>query len=275
MFGTNQIVGRAYFKNAENSLLVTSIFASLQGEGPFCGRPAIFLRLSKCNLACPWCDAFFDYGDWFTIDNLVNEIYKRVPGDGVRGRFGLVVTGGEPSLQSNLVLLLEKLNFSPWEFLQIESNGILVLENLPNYVTLVVSPKCNDNKGVAERYLKPNPQMLTRADCLKFVMCADKDSPYNSIPDWALDWHKDTKRHIYLSPMNIYNKLPEKIERLRQLKEIPGIEARSTVYEVASFWEPGLLDMAANQRNHEYTARYAIDHGLYLSIQMHLLASLA
>src|SRR5690606_25665181 len=32
------------------------IFASLQGEGASAGKPCAFIRLSRCNLACQWCD---------------------------------------------------------------------------------------------------------------------------------------------------------------------------------------------------------------------------
>jgi hypothetical protein len=50
---------------------------------------------------------------------------------------------------------------------------------------------------------------------------------------------------------------------------------RSTVDEVISFWEPGLLNLEANQRNHEYTGQYCVENGLRLNLQQHLYASLA
>lgn len=58
MFGTNQIVGKRHFRDApKDSLFVTSMFFTLQGEGPFAGQPAYFIRLAKCNLACKFCFA--------------------------------------------------------------------------------------------------------------------------------------------------------------------------------------------------------------------------
>ena len=42
-------------------------------------------------------------------------------------------------------------------------------------------------------------------------MEADQNSPYNSIPDWALKWKEQNYgKEIYVSPMNIYSKLPAK-----------------------------------------------------------------
>ena len=50
---------------------------------------------------------------------------------------------------------------------------------------------------------------------------------------------------------------------------------RSTVDEVISFWEPGLLNLAANQANHEYVGQFCIENGFKLNLQQHLYASLA
>jgi organic radical activating enzyme len=41
-------------------LQVKSIFATIQGEGPNVGTPAVFIRLGGCNLACEFCDTSFE-----------------------------------------------------------------------------------------------------------------------------------------------------------------------------------------------------------------------
>ena len=39
-----------------NSLEVVDLWQTIQGEGPFAGMRAIFIRLAGCNLQCPFCD---------------------------------------------------------------------------------------------------------------------------------------------------------------------------------------------------------------------------
>lgn len=293
MFGTNELIGQKYFKDAPaDSLFVTSMFFTLQGEGPYAGKPALFIRLAKCNLTCSFCDTFFDDGDWMTVQEIRAKAYHTIcdywnsksltvpdwvlpPGNvgPVFPRVVLVVTGGEPLLQKNLVNALNELQ-DTFGAMQIESNGT-VNQDIPDHVTLVCSPKCAEKNGVATKYLAPSKLILERADCLKFVMSADSDSPYNTVPEWAHEWRAKTGKSIYCSPMNIYNTFPQKIKLLRSEKGNITMEERSTVDEVISFWEPGLLDLAANQRNHEYTARYCMSHGFTLNLQMHLYASLA
>lgn len=290
MFGANEIVGQNFFDNApKDTLMVTSMFTTLQGEGPYSGLPAFFVRLTKCNLACPWCDTFFDSGDIFTYDQLEDEIDKRInhffngdepdwaqsiPEFKTR-QMVLVITGGEPSLQKNLTGFLERMQHVFYKT-QIESNGILSIP-LPLSTTLVCSPKCLEKDGKAIRYLAPNTKMLKRANCLKFVMCADQGSPYSSIPDWAFKWRDNTGNQIFISPMNIYNQIPQKAKELRaqkQGKEIT-LEERSTVDEVISGWTEGLLNREQNQKNHEYSAKYAIKNGFRFGLQIHLWASVA
>jgi 7-carboxy-7-deazaguanine synthase len=294
MFGTNEIVGQKYFKDApKDSLFVTSMFFTLQGEGPYAGKPALFIRLAKCNLACSFCDTFFDDGDWMTFEEINSRAYhticdywnkqsRDVPEwilpksnlDGL-GPFDcvLVVTGGEPLLQKNL---MDYLNYSKNFFtaMQIESNGT-VNQDVPEHVTLVCSPKCSEKNGTAVKYLAPTKTILERADCLKFVMSAEADSPYNNVPEWAHAWKQETGKEIYCSPMNVYNTFPQKIKILHAEKGNITMDQRSTVDEVISFWEPGLLNLAENQTNHEYTAKYCMDYGFRLNLQMHLYASLA
>lgn len=299
MFGKNEIVGAKYFNKAPTeSLLVTSMFFTLQGEGPYRGKPALFIRLAKCNLACTFCDTYFDSGDWMTfqemevkIQSVVDGYFKGNPpqwakvlykdikqGEELIGKeliqkrkMVLVITGGEPSLQANLQPFLDKLGVE-FENTQIESNGILTLD-LPS-TTVVVSPKCVEKNGVAVKYLTPSESMLKQAHCLKFVMSADRDSPYSDIPQWAHDWAAETGKEVFISPMNIYNREPQKAKAQRLTNET-SLDQRSTVEEVISFWEPGLLDMKANQANHEYAAKFCITHGYTFNMQLHLFASLA
>lgn len=176
-------------------------------------------------------------------------------------------------LQKNCVPLLSHMN-NQFRATQVESNGLIV-QKIPDETTLVVSPKCSEKNGQAIKYLSPKKQMLERADCLKFVMSADPDSPYSSVPDWALEWRERTSKPVFVSPMNVYNSLPQKSKHIRSTTNQISIEERSTVDEIISFWEEGLLDMKANQANHEYAARYCTQYGLILNLQIHLYASLA
>ncbi len=304
MFGTNQIVGKKYFKDAAaDQMFVTSMFMTLQGEGPFRGEPAFFIRLAKCNLDCQFCDTFFDDGDWLTFDQIEERVEETIEQfyvdqgmerpdwtnsttEELSGGYGmsartkytkkkmvLVMTGGEPMLQNNINPFLERMG-QIFAKTQIESNGTQATD-IPAGTTLVCSPKCLEKKKVAVRYLKPRPEILKRADCLKFVMEADPDSPYSDIPDWAHEWAAETGKDIYISPMNVYNSVPLESKKLRLNSNSTTLAERSTIDEIVSFWEPDLLDMGANQVNHEYAAKFCVKHGFILNLQIHLYASLA
>jgi len=238
------------------------------------------------------CDTFFDDGDWMTytqIEEKMSETIldywnKRVPSetapdwavqDGVKNypNIVLVMTGGEPLLQENISMFMDK-QMLHFKAVQVESNGIPDTV-VPEGVTLVCSPKCMEKNGVATKYFSPSKTILDRADCLKFVMSSDADSPYNTVPQWAHEWKARTGKDIYCSPMNVYNSFPQKIKLLRAEKGEITMAERSTVDEKVHFFEPGLLNMDAVAKNHEHVGKYCMDHGFKMNMQMHLFANLA
>ena len=109
---------------------VNETFLSLQGEGFFTGTPAFFLRLSGCNLKCPFCDTNHQTYKEMSEDEIVQEASREKPRH-------IVITGGEPALQltESLVDKLHEAGF----FVQVETNGTLPLPQSIDWVTC--SPK--------------------------------------------------------------------------------------------------------------------------------------
>lgn len=105
MFGKNKVSGS--FNESGERLLINEIFYTIQGEGPDSGRTAIFVRLSKCNLRCYFCDTEFESGKEWELDALVNEVATQALGQ--PGCKLVVITGGEPLLQ-NIVPFVKHMN---------------------------------------------------------------------------------------------------------------------------------------------------------------------
>lgn len=122
-------------------LVVNEIFYSIQGEGPYAGRPAVFIRLGGCNLRCEWCDTDYTTGN---TTNSLEEVMKAVEAElshlTVQNNMLVVITGGEPFRQYISGLCVELVNRG-YE-VQVETNGTLSNPFFPwESVTVVVSPK--------------------------------------------------------------------------------------------------------------------------------------
>lgn len=166
MLGNNPI--RQQELTDGKTLWVQEIFHSIQGEGPFAGKPAVFVRLSGCNLRCYWCDTDFESSDWHPPTEEVVETARTMAGDTTKL---VVITGGEPFRQ-NIAPLVEQLLHEDLE-VQIETNGTLWVE-LPkdNRLHIVVSPKTP----------KLNEQIRQRATAYKYVVSADNFDPIDGLP---------------------------------------------------------------------------------------------
>lgn len=135
MFGKNPVVSQNL--SSDGALKTVELFYTIQGEGPYGGMPAVFVRLAGCNLRCIWCDTDFETGAAVhTTQALVDMVLTASA-----GRTKLcVITGGEPMLQ-NIVPLIYELNRHNYRS-QIETAGTIWvpgLEEVP--MTLVCSPK--------------------------------------------------------------------------------------------------------------------------------------
>lgn len=114
---------------------ILEIFTSFQGEGPFIGTPATFLRLSGCNLNCPWCDTDLTKPQEISLLETKEILLKELKENNVKT---LIITGGEPTLQIKDIKKLIKLLPSDLK-IQMETNGFL-FEHI-DQIEYVISPK--------------------------------------------------------------------------------------------------------------------------------------
>lgn len=102
--------------NPENELTVSECFVDIQGEGINVGKPSIFIRFSKCNQNCSWCDTKDKIGqEKFSLRNTIIQIKK------LKSNLPIVITGGEPMLYQDSVLYL--LDSLKGRDITIETNG--------------------------------------------------------------------------------------------------------------------------------------------------------
>ncbi len=153
----------------DGALDVVEVFPTIQGEGPFAGRPAVFVRLAGCDLQCPLCDT-----DYTTTRRLIplDELVEQV--SSVIGSARLVViTGGEPFRQR--CGLFVRALLARDLAVQFETNGTLYDESMEGMyyaVTIVCSPKTS----------KVHPRMEGEVDAWKYVVTADEVDSTDGLP---------------------------------------------------------------------------------------------
>lgn len=141
---------------------VSEIFTSFQGEGPYIGTPATFLRLYGCNLNCQWCDTDISTYEMLSVDDVAEILMTQMEFNNINL---LVITGGEPTLQmEEIKRLIKEL---PEDIkIQLETNGS-IFEYLPE-IEYVISPK-EDKEKVFENYHKYDNVFF------KFVITSKED----------------------------------------------------------------------------------------------------
>ena len=216
------------------SLQVYSIFHTIQGEGPFAGTPAMFVRLAGCNLKCPACDTQYTGGETYTPEQLLKAVNARA-GKGLAMPKLIVITGGEP-LRQNVHPAVHLLSHNGFH-VQIETNGTmpypvdLYKEQLISHPTIVCSPKTS----------KVHPDLVPLVHSWKYVL---EDGYINDrgLPERALQGKTD-----------VWQDLPE----------------GARVYV-----QPIDTDKISNNFHLASTVSSALTHGYILCLQVHKIANL-
>lgn len=233
MFGKNPL--RKQELRSDGELWIQEIFATIQGEGPFAGIPAIFVRLAGCNLRCWFCDTDFETG---TLHLSVFDALEMIEEKKAKRPIDLIVlTGGEP-LRQNIVPLIHGLISD--HRVQIETAGTVWVPSLDEFIragddlTIVCSPKTP----------KVNPMIEEHCEHYKYIISAD--TPIDVLTGIPL---ADTQRSEAEPRARLY--LPEDF--------VPYIWLQPCDEQ----------DAAKNQRNLQLCVSLAMRHGYRISLQQH------
>ena len=169
-------------------MIINEIFYSLQGEGFLAGVPSVFVRVAGCPLRCRWCDTKYAWdekaGKNYSIDKIIQTV-QQWPCKFV------VITGGEPMINSDLSKLVRQLKAAD-KHITIETAGIAYIPDLACDL-MSISPKLSNSVPTAEdrsQKTEIRRQKFLRLDIavlrelidnykyqLKFVVDSENDLP--------------------------------------------------------------------------------------------------
>lgn len=192
----------------KNFLMVSEKFFSIQGEGKTVGTPAVFLRLTGCNLLCQsdsWiCDTIevWKKGQRQLFEQvLTGELFLAL-----KAGAHLVITGGEPMLHQDKItdfLQWFQKGFGWKPVIEIETNGTI----LPNsYLKMIVdywnvSPKLTNSGEILEK--RVNSEAIKAFNSMStsiFKFVIEKEEDYEDMFNTFVLTYLLKKNKIYLMP---------------------------------------------------------------------------
>ncbi len=170
----------------DDTVRITEIFYSLQGETSTVGLPMAFIRLTGCPLRCGYCDTEYAFhgGEKFTIDEILIKVASF-------SASYVTVTGGEPLVQPVCLALLSQLCDLNYQ-VSLETSGALPIKEVDPRVAVILDIK-TPGSGEVRRNLWENLSHLKSNDEIKFVICDRQDY------EWArlqLDQHQLLERDV-------------------------------------------------------------------------------
>ena len=151
-----------------DSVRLTEIFLSLQGEADSVGWPTVFVRLTGCPLRCTWCDTAYAFhgGQRHPVDAVLEQV-------AAHATERVTVTGGEPLAQPGCLALLSRL-CDAGHRVALETSGALDVAPVDPRVVKVMDLKAPAS-GESARNRWENLDHLSPADQLKIVIADRED----------------------------------------------------------------------------------------------------
>lgn len=119
-----------------DKITIKEIFESIQGEGPYVGEKQLFVRTTRCNLSCKYCDTDF-LCDNASKDYNFDEFFEKLKQSDAQV---ISFTGGEPLLEADFLSeFLRKYKNRLNKKIYLETNGTNAneLKKVIDYVDIV------------------------------------------------------------------------------------------------------------------------------------------
>ena len=150
-------------------MYINEIFLSIQGEGLYSGEKMVFIRTEYCNLRCSWCDTKYSFyeGKEMSIDEIVESARNINSGHGASW---ICLTGGEPLLQKDISVLVDRLS-EEYNILLETSGSLDIGRFLPNHVKVKKDIDFKlPSSGMYRKFNDKNISYMEEGDYIKFVV---------------------------------------------------------------------------------------------------------
>ncbi len=208
-------------------------FISINGEGRLAGQLAVFIRFTGCNLNCSYCDTTWANdlkAPFVAMDE--NEIYNYIKSTGIKN---VTLTGGEPLVQKNIRVLLEKLASDKSLRVEIETNGSIDISeyfDINNRPSFTVDYKLAGS-GMEQHMFLLNFSHVEEIDTVKFVVSDMNDliKTGNIISKFGLA----SKTRVFISP--VFGRInPEQIVDFMKENKLNNVNLQLQIHKI--IWDP-------------------------------------
>ncbi|MEW5973125.1 MAG: 7-carboxy-7-deazaguanine synthase QueE [Pseudomonadota bacterium] len=161
-------------EEGNETLRISEIFYSLQGESSRVGLPTVFVRLTGCPLRCVYCDTAYAFtgGETWSLEAILAEVARhKTP--------YVCVTGGEPLAQKRSLSLLTALCDAGYS-VSLETSGAFDIAGVDARVSRIMDLK-TPASGEEGRNLYANIPLLKASDEVKFVIADRADYAWSVV----------------------------------------------------------------------------------------------